>query len=82
VDDDTLSQAAFSLGKIRQDNKYFFEAVKTLNGYWRLYDDNYDLAWECAQNMPYPKFYQAWHQHNFSIRTMRSLKQIFFTKRI
>jgi HEAT repeat protein len=34
VDDDTRSQAAFSLGKILQDNKYFFEVVKTLSGYW------------------------------------------------
>ncbi|HBW30054.1 HEAT repeat domain-containing protein [Nostoc sp. PCC 7120 = FACHB-418] len=78
VDDDTRSQAAFSLGKILQDNKYFFEAVKTLSGYRRLYGDNYDLAWECAQNMPYSKFYQAWHQHDITTRTMQSLKQILF----
>jgi HEAT repeat protein len=78
VDDDTRSQAAFSLGEMLQNNKYFFEAVNTLSGYWRLYSDNYDLAWKCAQNMPYPDFYQAWHQHDIATRVMQSLKRILF----
>ncbi|MEH2309913.1 MAG: hypothetical protein V7K35_00400 [Nostoc sp.] len=48
-----------SLGKILQDNQHRFEVVKGLSGYWRLNDEYYYLAWECAQNMPYPDFYQA-----------------------
>lgn len=27
-----------------------------------LFWHSYKLIWHCAQNMPYPKFYQAWHQ--------------------
>lgn len=80
VDDYTRRQAADSLGKILQDNKHRFEVVKVLSGYWRLDDDCYNLAWKCAQNMPYPDFYQAWHQHNVATLTMRSLKEILFTR--
>ncbi|AFY50361.1 putative NTPase (NACHT family) [Nostoc sp. PCC 7524] len=80
VDDGICWQAAECLGKIIQNNQHRFAVVKTLSGYWRLNDKQYDLAWKCAQNMPYPDFYQAWHQHNFATRTMRSLKQILFTR--
>jgi HEAT repeat protein len=76
VDDDTRKQAANSLGKILQDNKHRFEVVKTLSGYQLVGGEYYDLAWKCAQNMPYPDFYQAWHQHNVATRTMQSLKKI------
>lgn len=71
-------QVAESLGKILQNNQDRFEVVKTLSGYWLLYGEYYDLAWKCAQNMPYPDFYQAWHQHNVATRTMQSLKRILF----
>ncbi|WP_442936659.1 hypothetical protein [Nostoc sp.] len=33
-----------------------------------------------AQNMPYPDFYQAWHQLNFATRAMRTLAKILFTR--
>ena len=80
VDHDTRRKAADSLGKILQDNKHCFAVVKILSGYWRLDAKNYDLAWKCAQNMPYPDFYQAWHQHNVATCAMRSLKKILFTR--
>ncbi|WP_292793117.1 NACHT domain-containing NTPase [Nostoc sp. NMS7] len=80
VDYTTRRLAADSLGKIIQDNQHRFAVVKTLSGYWRLDDDYYDLAWKCAQNMPYPKFYQAWHQDNIATGAMQSLKKILFTR--
>ncbi|QLE57224.1 HEAT repeat domain-containing protein [Nostoc sp. TCL26-01] len=80
VDNYTRWQVADSLGRILQDNKHRFEVVKTLSGYWQLDYQYYNLAWKCAQNMPYPDFYQAWHQHNFATRTMRTLKKILFTR--
>ncbi|MDZ8259203.1 HEAT repeat domain-containing protein [Nostoc sp. ChiQUE01b] len=80
VDDYTRRQAAESLGEILQVNKHRFEVVKALSGYWQLNGEYYDLAWKCAQNMPYLDFYQAWHQHNVVTRTMRSLKRILFTR--
>lgn len=80
VDYYTRRQAASSLGKILQVNKHRFEVVKALSGYWQLNDEYYNLAWKCAQNMPYPDFYQAWHQHNFATRAMQSLKKILFTR--
>ncbi|QMS90919.1 HEAT repeat domain-containing protein [Nostoc edaphicum CCNP1411] len=81
VSDFNRKHAAFSLGKILQNNKDRFEAVKALSGYWRLNNNYYYyLAWECSQNMTYPDFYQAWHQHNFATRAMRSLKKILFTR--
>jgi HEAT repeat protein len=30
--------------------------------YFDLYQNCYDVLLNCAQNMPYPDFYQAWHQ--------------------
>jgi hypothetical protein len=79
VDDRTRRQVAESLGEILQNNKHRIAVVKALSGYWRLDNNYYDLAWKCAQNMPYPDFYQAWHQPNFAIRAMQSLKKILFT---
>ncbi|WP_442941827.1 NACHT domain-containing protein [Nostoc sp.] len=80
MNNDTRLQAAESLGKILQDNQDRSKVVKALSGYWQLNGEYYDLAWECAQNMPYPDFYQAWHQHNLVTHTMRRLKKILFTR--
>jgi HEAT repeat protein len=80
VDDFTRRQAADSLGKIIQNNQHRIAVVKALSGYWQLDYHYYYLAWKCAQNMPYPDFYQTWHQHNVATRTMRSLKKILFTR--
>ncbi|MGI8501838.1 MAG: NACHT domain-containing protein [Hassallia sp.] len=79
LDNDTRRLVAESLGKILQNNQDRRKVVKALSSYWLLYDNYYDLAWECAQNMPYSDFYQAWHQHNVATRAMRSLKRILFT---
>ncbi|MBW4609486.1 MAG: HEAT repeat domain-containing protein [Hassallia sp. WJT32-NPBG1] len=78
LDNDTRWQVASSLGKILQNNQHRGKVVKALSGYWQLYDDYYDLAWKCAQNMPYPDFYQAWHQHNVATRAMQSFVRILF----
>ncbi|BAY91753.1 hypothetical protein NIES3275_37800 [Microchaete diplosiphon NIES-3275] len=80
LDNSTRREAASSLGRIIRDNKHRFTAVKALSSYWRLDDNFYNLAWECAKNMPYPDFYQAWHQHNFATRTMRSIMKILLTE--
>ncbi|MBD2358529.1 HEAT repeat domain-containing protein [Tolypothrix sp. FACHB-123] len=72
--------AAGSLGQIIQDNNHRFKAVEVVSRYWRVDDNFYNLAWKCAQNMPYPDFYQAWHQHNFATRALRTLKKILFTE--
>ncbi|MBE9004043.1 HEAT repeat domain-containing protein [Fortiea sp. LEGE XX443] len=73
-------RAAESLEEFLQNNEDRFQAVKALSNYWQLDGEYYDLAWKCAQNMPYSDFYQAWHHHNFATRTMRSLKKILFTR--
>ncbi|MGF2034346.1 MAG: NACHT domain-containing protein [Nostoc sp. CmiVER01] len=80
VNDDTRRQAASGLGTILQNNKHHFAVVKALSSYWQLNDECYSLAWRCAQNMPYPDFYQAWHQRNVVTRAMQSLKKILFTR--
>ncbi|MEH2444565.1 MAG: HEAT repeat domain-containing protein [Nostoc sp.] len=79
-DEETRWQAASSLGEIIQNDQHRFEVVKTLSSYLQLDDNCYNVIWKCAQNMPYPEFYQAWHQHNVATRTMRSLKKILFTR--
>ncbi|MEH2414804.1 hypothetical protein [Nostoc sp.] len=63
-----------------QGSELYKETEITKTFYSRLDDDYYDLAWKCAQNMPYPDFYQAWHQHNVATRAMQSLKKILFTR--
>ncbi|MEH1869518.1 MAG: HEAT repeat domain-containing protein [Nostoc sp.] len=80
VNKKTRRQTAFILEQIIRDNNHQFAVIKTLSGYWRLYGEYYDLAWECTQNMLYPDFYQAWYHHNTATRTMRSLKKILFTR--
>jgi energy-coupling factor transporter ATP-binding protein EcfA2 len=80
LDNFTLRLVASSLGEILQNNQHRFEVVKTLSSYWQLYGKHYDLAWKCAQNMPYPDFYQAWHQPNVVTRAVQSLKKILFTR--
>ncbi|MEH2430470.1 MAG: HEAT repeat domain-containing protein, partial [Nostoc sp.] len=29
---------------------------------FKRFDNCYEVIWKCAQSMPYPAFYQAWHQ--------------------
>jgi hypothetical protein len=49
-------QVEQSLIKVLRNIKHRFAVVKALGGY-----DCYSVFWECAQNMPYPNFYQAWY---------------------
>ncbi|BBD59275.1 hypothetical protein NIES2109_20580 [Nostoc sp. HK-01] len=63
VDENTRKQAAESLGKILQDNQHRSLVIAGLKDYLQ-FDENYNVIWKCSQNMPYPDFYQAWHQGN------------------
>ncbi|CAD5970844.1 hypothetical protein PCC9214_03801 [Planktothrix tepida] len=63
---------ATMLGKIIKTQKQYEYVVFALNHNLtdEVYKNNFDLfyrcyelLWQCAQNLPYPKFYQAWH-HN------------------
>ncbi|MEH1841595.1 MAG: HEAT repeat domain-containing protein [Nostoc sp.] len=80
VDEGKRIITAESLRRILLDNKSRFAVIKALSSSLLLGDVEYDVVWNCAQNMPFPDFYQAWHQHNVITRTMRSLKKILFTR--
>ncbi|MEG5164227.1 HEAT repeat domain-containing protein [Microcoleus sp. AT3-A2] len=68
-DEVTRRHAAYKLGKIGKDNPVAI-AVSGLkdclnseiyeNDFIR-YEICYKVIWDCAQNMTYPEFYQAWH---------------------
>ncbi len=69
---DTRWKAANSLEEIIKTKKQYQYVVFSLNHNLtdEVYKNNFDLfyrcyklLWKCAQNLPYPKFYQAWH-HN------------------
>ncbi|MGL4500494.1 MAG: HEAT repeat domain-containing protein, partial [Planktothrix sp.] len=62
--------AASSLGKILTTRQQYAEVVTTLKDYLsnEVYQNNfeqfnkyYEVIWKCAANLPYPEFYQAWH---------------------
>ncbi len=76
----TCMLIASSLSEILHNNQDNFAVVKALSGYWRFDAHCYNVIWNCAQNIPYPDFYQAWHQHNFAMRALRTLKKILFTE--
>ncbi|MGD1703954.1 pentapeptide repeat-containing protein [Dapis sp. BLCC M229] len=68
-DNSTHRQAASSLGKILT-KKYMTKVITFLKDYLSVkgYRDNsyhskecYKIIWKCAQTLPYPEFYQAWH---------------------
>ncbi|MEP0751959.1 HEAT repeat domain-containing protein [Trichocoleus sp. Lan] len=67
--EDTRGRAAYSLGEILQNNQ-MPSAVSALQhcltnevyeSNFNLYENCYKLIWQCAQTLPYPTFYQAWH---------------------
>jgi len=77
TDDMTRKLAAASLGKILAQ-KQMAEVVTSLKDYLseKGYRDNrdsfkecYKIIWKCAQTLPYPKFYQAWHHSSKSKKT-------------
>ncbi|MBD1901292.1 HEAT repeat domain-containing protein [Trichocoleus sp. DQ-A3] len=66
----TYRMAAYSLGKILQINQ-MPSSVSALQRCLtdEVYETNFDrfdkcykILWQCAQELPYSKFYQAWHQ--------------------
>ncbi len=70
LDEDTRRQVAESLGQIMLEEQ-MPSIVTALKDYLspEIYKNNfeqfdicYEVIWKCAQNMPYPAFYQAWHQ--------------------
>ncbi|MFN6438523.1 MAG: HEAT repeat domain-containing protein [Nostoc sp. DedSLP01] len=68
--DDTLTRVASSLGQIMLEEqmpsvvtalKDYLSPETYKNGF-EQFDNCYKIIWKCAQIMPYPAFYQAWHQ--------------------
>ncbi|EKD07548.1 HEAT repeat domain-containing protein [Limnospira platensis] len=62
--------AAESLGKVLITRQQYAGVVSTLKyclsdeiyrDNFNLYLECYKLIWTCAENLPYPEFYQAWH---------------------
>ncbi|MBD2480448.1 NACHT domain-containing NTPase [Planktothrix sp. FACHB-1365] len=71
----TCRSATYSLGKIIKTQKQYADVVfafkhnltnEAFENNSILYADCYKLLWKCAQNLPYPKFYQAWHHNTFT----------------
>ncbi len=70
LDDSTRRQVAYSLEKILL-KEHLPSVVTALKDYlspktykndFERFDKCYKVIWKCAQSMPYPAFYQAWHQ--------------------
>ncbi len=68
-DEETRRRAAESLQEIMK-GKHFATAVSGLKDSltseiyendFSLYEECYKIIWDCAQNMTYPEFHQAWH---------------------
>ncbi|VXD25017.1 hypothetical protein PL8927_830261 [Planktothrix serta PCC 8927] len=68
----TRGNVAKTLGEIIKTEKQYSDVVFALkhnlinevyNNNFDLFESCYKLLWQYAQNLPYPKFYQAWH-HN------------------
>ncbi|UCJ14053.1 MAG: HEAT repeat domain-containing protein [Phormidium sp. PBR-2020] len=63
-------QAAESLEKILTTSQQYAGVVSALkdclsdevrqNNFYR-FEECYEVIWNCAENLPYPEFYQAWH---------------------
>jgi HEAT repeat protein len=70
VDENTRRWATQSLGKILTTPQQYAGVVSALkdnlsdevsqNNFEQFYQC-YEVIWNCAENLPYPEFYQAWH---------------------
>ncbi|WP_413171803.1 HEAT repeat domain-containing protein [Anabaena azotica] len=69
-DESTRRSVAEILGKILKTENNYLMTVSALSKYLtnEVYENNFDLykncykiLWQCAKNLTYPKFYQAWH---------------------
>ena len=74
-DESTRWRVAYSLAQIIKTEKQYADIVLALkhNLINEVYENNFDLfekcyklLWECAENLPYPKFYQAWHPNTLT----------------
>ncbi|WP_414513462.1 HEAT repeat domain-containing protein [Nostoc sp. PCC 9305] len=72
LDDLTRRQAASSLEKIILEEQMpsvvtilkDYLSPETYKNDLERFAHCYEVIWKCAQSMPYPAFYQAWHQQN------------------
>ena len=73
--DDICRQVVHSLKKILQDERVAKIIVTELRSYLsnesykndgKRFDACYEVVWHCAQIMPYPAFYQAWHHSHLT----------------
>ncbi|MEG4047256.1 NACHT C-terminal alpha/beta 1 domain-containing protein [Microcoleus sp. Pol17_C1] len=64
-------EAASSLKQVLTTNDQYYSVVLIFKAYltdevyknkFDRFDEFYTVIWHCAQNLPYPDFYQAWHQ--------------------
>ncbi|MEI2419189.1 HEAT repeat domain-containing protein, partial [Arthrospira platensis SPKY2] len=65
-----MKDAAESLRKILTTRQHYAGVVTALkdclsdevyqNNFYR-FEASYEVLWKCAENLPYPDFYQAWH---------------------
>ncbi|MBD2292829.1 HEAT repeat domain-containing protein [Anabaena sphaerica FACHB-251] len=79
VDKYKLVQVAETLKNILENNQ-FAKLVIQFKHYLndsRLFVACYSVIYYCSQNMPYPEFYQAWHQPHFYTRLVQTVKSIF-----
>ncbi|WP_017715889.1 NACHT domain-containing protein [Kamptonema formosum] len=68
-DENTRRQAAWSLPRILEKSQMAlavtglkdFLSDETYENDFEQFKDCYNVIWHCAQTMPYPEFYQAWH---------------------
>ncbi len=75
-DEFTRIQAARTLKKISLPNNFeqVVSALKdSLNDSQRFNQQCYGFIWNCAQNMTYPAFYQAWHKDTLDTSAIQSL---------
>ncbi|WP_234017126.1 HEAT repeat domain-containing protein [Nostoc sp. 'Lobaria pulmonaria (5183) cyanobiont'] len=70
LDNPTRWQVPESLGKIMLEEQMpsvvtvlkDYLSPETYKNDFKRFDNCYEVIWDCAQNMSYPAFYQAWHQ--------------------
>jgi HEAT repeat protein len=70
--DNTRMQAAWRLQAILTTHQQYAGVVSALalkdnlsdevyQNNFKRFDECYKVVWHCAENLPYPQFYQAWH---------------------
>ncbi|WP_341731061.1 HEAT repeat domain-containing protein [Microcoleus sp. EPA2] len=81
-DRDIRAHVAYSLGIILKrfpmssvvsNLKNYMQSQISTDRDFDLYCKLYDILWHCAQNLPYPDFYQAWHQDTLTNSATASL---------